>query len=99
MTEATETPLVEQITAQLHHLSAEDLRTVQDFVAYLAWKRSLAARQPKSAEARAIERMQDVDDPTKWITVIDEGEEVDINKPLQRLSDRGYPVEIPRQDP
>lgn len=101
MPEATLSPLLEAITEQLKTLSAEDLHTIQEFVDYLAWKRqrgvSPAPVKKKSAEDRAIERMKDEDDPTQWITVIDEGEEIDVDALHQRLRDRGFPVEIPNQ--
>ncbi len=85
-------PLVENITAQLQTLSVEDLQTIQDFVDYLVWKhRSVEEPAPKkSAEALAIERIPDLDDPTKWITVIDEGDEVDEESLNQWLQSRGY---------
>ena len=101
MPEATFSPLLEAITEQLKTLSAEDLHTIQAFVDYLAWKRQQGASAPpakkKSAEERAIERMEDENDPTKWITVIEEGEEVDVDALHQRLRDRGFPVEMPNQ--
>lgn len=90
------TPLVEQITEQLQTLSADELRNVQDFVAYLVWKqRSLAqsSESKKSAEARAIERIKDLDnldDPSKWITVIEAGDEIDEAELDSWLKARGY---------
>ncbi|WP_008314812.1 hypothetical protein [Leptolyngbya sp. PCC 6406] len=94
MPEATLSPLVEAITEQLKTLSAEELHTIQEFVDYLAWKRqqesSPAPVKKKSAEERAIERLKDEDDPTKWITVIDEGEEIDEEALNDWLVTRGY---------
>ena len=57
----------------------------------MVWKRSHAVHRPqKSAEARAIERMNDIDDPSKWITVVEEGEEVDEVDLNRWLKNRGY---------
>ncbi|PSN12312.1 hypothetical protein C7293_20730 [filamentous cyanobacterium CCT1] len=91
-------PLVERITQQLGNLSEAELRTIQDFVDYLIWKHHGEAERPsanRSAEARAIDRIPDLDDPTQWVTVIDEGEEVDVERSHQRLRDRGFQIEIP----
>jgi hypothetical protein len=99
MPETTLTPLVVAITEQLKTLSAEELHTVQDFVDYIAWKRQRDEPPPsapkKSAEERAVERLKDEDDPTKWITVMEAGEEIDVEALHQYLRDRGYPVEMP----
>jgi hypothetical protein len=86
-------PLVEQIAQQLGTLSEADLHTVQDFVAYLVWKHQGDTARPlsqPSAEARALERIKDLDDPTQWITVIEEGEEVDEAALTDWLRSRGY---------
>ncbi|MGB3137448.1 MAG: hypothetical protein WBB18_11645 [Nodosilinea sp.] len=75
--------LVAQITEQLQILSADDLCTVQDFVAYLAWKQQSAdypSEHEKLAEAWALRRIQELDDPddsSKWITVAEAGEYTD----------------------
>jgi hypothetical protein len=93
MDNTTLVPLVEQITQQLETLSEEDLRTIQDFVDYLVWKHRGHTAQPlvkRSAEARALERIKDLDDPTQWITVIEEGEEVDEAALTDWLKSRGY---------
>ncbi|MGF1520515.1 MAG: hypothetical protein ACFCVB_22350 [Nodosilinea sp.] len=93
MPDTVANPLVEQITEQLKTLSAADLQTIQDFVAYLAWKHQpedAAAAPKKSAEARAIERIADLDDPTQWVTVIEAGAEVDEDVLNNWLKARGY---------
>jgi hypothetical protein len=102
MPDTAANPLVEQITEQLKTLSADELRTIHDFVAYLAWKHRSDETAPapkKSAEARAIERIPDLDDPTQWVTVIEAGEEVDVDGACQRLRERGFEIEIPGQEP
>jgi hypothetical protein len=86
-------PLVAQITQQLETLSEVELRTIQDFVDYLVWKHHSDTAQPRSkpsAEARAMERLKDLDDPTQWVTVIEEGEEVDEEALNDWLNARGY---------
>ena len=50
---------------------------------------------PQSSEAKAIARLADEDDESQWITVIEEGEEVDIDASLEYLKNRGYKVEVP----
>ncbi|MGG6238109.1 hypothetical protein ACQ4N7_05670 [Nodosilinea sp. AN01ver1] len=91
-------PLVERITQQLGNLSEAELLTSQDFVDYLIWKHHGEAEPPsakRSAEVRAIDRISDLDDPTQWVTVIDEGEEVDVEVLHQWLIDRGFQIETP----
>lgn len=86
-------PLVEQITQQLETLSEADLHTIQDFVEYLVWKHHSKPAYPpqqRSAEARALDRIKDLDNPTQWITVIEEGEEVDEVALSDWLKSRGY---------
>ena len=48
----------------------------------------------KSAEYRAIARLGDEEDESKWITVVEEGEEIDIESHLEYLKQRDYKVEI-----
>ncbi|NUN64239.1 hypothetical protein HCU40_05635 [Pseudanabaena biceps] len=48
----------------------------------------------QSSEARAIARLEDEDDESKWITVIEEDEEVDVEASLEYLRQRGYKVEV-----
>lgn len=50
---------------------------------------------PSSAEGKALQRLPDIDDPTKWVTVVEEGQEIDIEPGLERLAKRGYKVQIP----
>ena len=49
---------------------------------------------PQSAEAKAIARLADEDDESQWITVIEEGEEVDVDASLEYLKNRGYKIEV-----
>ncbi|NJL46540.1 MAG: hypothetical protein HC929_02225 [Leptolyngbyaceae cyanobacterium SM2_5_2] len=84
--------LVEQIAEQLHTLSEVELRTVQDIVGYLVWKRDhhQSLPLPSSAETRAIERLNDLKDPILWVTALDEGEEIDDDTLNGWLKSRGY---------
>ncbi len=83
--------LVEQITHQLHTLSEAELRTVQDVVGYLVWKRDHS--QPScaslSAETLALERLPDLHNPVQWVTVIDAGETVNESDLEDWLNARG----------
>lgn len=68
MDNTTLVPLVEQITQQLKTLSEAELHTIRDFVDYLVWKHHGDEEQPldkRSAEARALDRIKDLDDPTQ----------------------------------
>jgi len=49
---------------------------------------------PDSAEGKALQRIDSVDpdDPTQWITVVEEGQEIDVDGALKRLRERGYQV-------
>ncbi|MBE9136317.1 hypothetical protein IQ254_03715 [Nodosilinea sp. LEGE 07088] len=95
MHETTLAPLVERITQQLQQFSEDELHVIQDFVAFLIWKRRYGSEQDngetaKSAESRAMERLPDLDDPTQWITVTQQDEDIneaDLNHWLQT---RGY---------
>jgi len=50
---------------------------------------------PSSAEAKALQRLQDIDDSTKWVSVVEEGQEINIEPGLERLKQRGYKIQIP----
>ncbi len=50
---------------------------------------------PSSAEGKALQRLPDIADPTKWVTVVEEGQEINIELGLERLAKRGYKVQIP----
>ncbi len=48
-----------------------------------------------SSEAKALQRLQDIDDSTKWVTVVEEGQEINIESGLERLEQRGYKIQTP----
>ena len=47
-----------------------------------------------SAEALAIARLKDEDDPSQWVTLVEAGEDIDIEKDLEYLKKRGYKIQI-----
>ena len=47
-----------------------------------------------SAEALAIARLKDEDDPSQWITLVEAGEDIDVEKDLDYLKKRGYKIQI-----
>ncbi|MEB3336818.1 MAG: hypothetical protein VKJ46_05095 [Leptolyngbyaceae bacterium] len=60
-------------------------------------KRIIRSRlNPKSAEAKAISRLRDLNDPTQWETIIEIGEEIDIEANLEYFKTCGYKIQIPR---
>ncbi|MBD2178920.1 hypothetical protein H6F42_18520 [Pseudanabaena sp. FACHB-1998] len=48
----------------------------------------------QSSEAKAIARLEDEDDESKWITAIEEDEEIEVEANLEYLRQRGYKVEV-----
>lgn len=88
MQDTTSVPLIQQIAQQLQTLPEDQLLAVQDFVDYLVWK--YQPPTPGSAEARAIARIKDLDDPSQWITVVDIDNEIDEEALDQWLDARGY---------
>jgi len=49
---------------------------------------------PESAEGKALQRLDslDPDDSTQWITVVEEGQEIDEEMLDQWLKERGYEI-------
>ena len=47
-----------------------------------------------SAEALAIARLKDEDDPSQWVTLVEAGEDIDIEKDLEYLKKLGYKIQI-----
>ena len=52
---------------------------------------------PNSAEGKALQRIQDLDpdDPNQVITIVEEGQEIDVEAVWERLKQRGYKIQIP----
>ncbi len=57
--------------------------------------KSIPISDPKlSAESLAIARLKDEDDPSQWVTLVEAGEDIDIEKDLEYLKKRGYKIQI-----
>ncbi len=68
--------------------------TVQDSLAALVKELKIHSSQERlSAEARAIDRLSDIDDPSCWITTIEEGETIDETALNDWLTTRGYSIQ------
>jgi hypothetical protein len=56
---------------------------------------SIPISPPKlSAEDLAIARLKDEDDPSQWVTLVEAGEDIDVEKDLEYLKKRGYKIQI-----
>jgi hypothetical protein len=89
---------IELISAKIAALSPEHQAQVLDFVEFLLGKYPAPAPK-KSAEARALERIKDIDDPSQWITVVEIDDPVNVESSLEKLKERGYQVKVPSQTP
>ena len=99
--------VIEQMSEPLHESALLSINAQVSFANLLTLIQSLPKEQkwqvyqalgaelaPQSAEAKAIARLADEDDESQWITVIEEGEEVDVDASLEYLKNRGYKVEV-----
>ncbi len=77
------------------HISFEMLlTTIESLPHHQQWQlyQTLGTKlAPISAEAKAISRLSDEDDPSKWITVMEAQEEVDEEALDAWLETEGYP--------
>lgn len=84
------------VTEKMQNLPPDQQNQVLDFVEFLMIKYQSQVNNnltKKSAEAKAIERLKDVDDPddpTKWTTVIDIDDPIDEKVLEEWLEKRGY---------
>ncbi len=88
--------IIDVVTEKMQSLPPHQQDQVLDFVEFLITKYQPEKSQ-KSAEQLAIERMKDLDDPDnpdKWETVIDIGDEIDVQSSLKNLRKRGYKVKV-----
>lgn len=84
-------PVLFAITAQVSLDSL--LAVIQALPKTQKWKiyQALGAElTPQSAEAKAIARLDDEDDDSKWITVVHEDDEIDEEALNEWLVKRGY---------
>lgn len=70
------------------------LEDIQAVAAYSATIIQQTKHIPRYAEGRAIQRLKDEDDPTKWITVVEADEEIDEEALENWLIKRGYKVPV-----
>jgi hypothetical protein len=87
------------MTMQVKDLTIDELKTiiretVQDSLAALVKELNSNSNPGKmSAEARAIDRLADIDAPSRWITTIEAGEEIDETALNSWLTTRGYSIQ------
>ncbi len=99
--------VIEQMSEPLHESALLSINAQVSFANLLTLIQTLPKEQkwqvyqalgaelaPQSAEAKAIARLADEDDESQWITVIEEGEEVDVDASLEYLKNRGYKIEV-----
>jgi hypothetical protein len=75
----------EQLLQEIQHSPETLIKEVLDFLLF-----AKSRNYPHSAEAKAISRLPDQDDPTKWITSIGEDEQVDEKALNAWLEKKGY---------
>ena len=80
-------PVTIHISFEMLLATVETLSKEQKWQLYQTLGAELA---PKSAEAKAIARLQDEDDPSQWITVIEADEEIDEAELDAWLVKKGY---------
>ena len=85
---------IQLVADKMQQLSGDRQGQVLDFVEFLITQ-STPVKPRKSAEALALERIKDIDDPSKWITVVEADEPVDVEPFLEKLRKRGYPIKVP----
>jgi hypothetical protein len=98
---------VETIVERLKTLPLDSLADVLSYVDFVAWRShqssltnlgltdsSLTSR---SAEAKAIDRLPDEDNPKMWVTVSNPGDEIDITA-YDRLRTLGYAIQVPLEN-
>ncbi len=84
---------------QVKDLTIDQLKTiiretVQDSLAALVKELNNSSSPGRmSAEARAIDRLSDIDNSSRWITTIEEGEEIDETALNDWLTTRGYSIQ------
>ncbi len=90
---------IDLVTQKIHLLPPDKQEEVLDFIEFLMIKYQPETSR-KSAEELAIERMKDLDDPDnpdKWETVVDIGDEIDENALNEWLEKRGYKKTVSNQ--
>lgn len=85
---------IDLVTEKMQGLPPDKQQEILDFVDILMVK-YLQEKHKKFSEQRALERLKDEKDPTKWTTIIEEGEEINVESSLENLKKRGYKIQIP----
>ncbi|MFM7381492.1 MAG: hypothetical protein ACKO1W_00300, partial [Microcystaceae cyanobacterium] len=80
---------IQLVADKMQQLSGDRQSQVLDFVEFLITQ-STPVKPRKSAEALALERIKDIDDPSKWITVVEADEPIDEQAIEEWLVQRGY---------
>lgn len=106
-TEQVDAQVIEQVSEPSHESALLSINAQVSFASLLTLIQALPKEQkwqvyqalgaelaPQSAEAKAIARLADEEDESQWVTVIEEGEEVDVDASLEYLKNRGYKVEV-----
>jgi len=106
-TQQVDDQVIEQTSEPSHESSLLSINAQVSFASLLTLIQTLPKEQKwqvyqalgaelasQSAEAKAIARLADEEDESQWITVIEEGEEVDVDASLEYLKNRGYKVEV-----
>ena len=75
----------EQLLQEIQHSPEALIKEVLDFLLF-----AKSRNYPHSAEAKAILRLTDQDDPNKWITSIEEDESIDEPALNAWLEKKGY---------
>ena len=75
----------EQLLKEIQDSPEALIKEVLDFLLF-----ARSRNYPHSAEAKAISRLPDQDDPSKWITSIDEDEPIDEQALNAWLEQKGY---------
>jgi hypothetical protein len=87
--------IIDSVKEKMVNLPLDKQAQILDFVEFLLVKYQEENSQKKYAEQLAIERIKDINDPTKWETVIDIDDEIDVESTLANLKNRGYKIKIP----
>ncbi|NCO75291.1 MAG: DUF2281 domain-containing protein [Cyanobacteria bacterium] len=87
--------IIDSVTQKMVNLPLDKQTQILDFVEFLMVKYQQENSNKKYAEQLAIERIKDINDPTKWVTVMEIDDEIDVESSLENLRNRGYKIKIP----
>jgi hypothetical protein len=81
--------IIDSVKEKMVNLPLDKQAQILDFVEFLMVKYQEENSQKKYAEQLAIKRIKDINDPTKWETVIDIDDEIDKKALEEWLEKRG----------